>query len=144
MKTCTGCSGLKPPEDYYRDATRGDGRMCKCKECVLEIRREYRERPGMRERQREYLKRPEVRARSRKSLYGITDDDYKRLLEEQGGVCAICGSSRGWRELCVDHCHDTKRVRGLLCSNCNTGLGFFLDNPALLIAANEYLAGRAA
>src|ERR1017187_237434 len=64
--------------------------------------------------------------------YGITSNDYDRILSEQGGVCAICsggpGDKRSYR-FHVDHCHNTGVVRGLLCSNCNFGIGHFRDNP---------------
>lgn len=64
--------------------------------------------------------------------YRIRAKDYDAMLEQQGGVCAICdrqsseGSPDHWRGvLCVDHCHDTGRVRGLLCNDCNVALGRF-------------------
>ncbi len=73
--------------------------------------------------------------------YGITHEERDTLLARQGGVCAICGTSdpgakRGWH---VDHCHSTGRVRGILCPNCNVGLGNFRDQPHLLTRAIDYL-----
>lgn len=68
------------------------------------------------------------------------------MLGEQGGVCAICGQKetstyRGKvRKLAVDHCHKTGRVRGLLCMNCNQGLGKFQHSHELLIKAATYAA----
>lgn len=57
--------------------------------------------------------------------YGITPEDYIFLFEAQGGVCAICGNENtGGRNLCVDHNHETGKVRGLLCTSCNTGVGY--------------------
>jgi len=70
--------------------------------------------------------------------YGITKDDYLRMVEEQGGVCAICGKPDSIR-LAVDHCHTTGIVRGLLCSGCNTSLGKFNDDIEVLRKAIEYL-----
>lgn len=58
------------------------------------------------------------------------------MLEEQGGVCLICGRAALMQ---VDHCHDTGKVRGLLCSPCNRGLGSFKDSLALVQAAADYL-----
>ncbi len=70
---------------------------------------------------------------------------YESLLESQDGRCAICGrteaDSRGHR-LHVDHCHATGRVRGLLCGDCNLGLGKFGDSPDLLAKAAVYLRPR--
>ena len=84
--------------------------------------------------------------RSRKlSRYGLTISDYDRMFAEQGGVCKICGrppdlnGHPNQRYLSVDHAHTTNAVRGLLCSNCNHGIGKFKDSPDLLIRAALYL-----
>lgn len=77
--------------------------------------------------------------------YGITAEQYDTLLAGQGGVCAVCGHPpnpegvRAASRLHVDHDHATGRVRGLLCLNCNRGLGSFLDDPALLRRAADYI-----
>lgn len=74
--------------------------------------------------------------------YGLTTDGYNALLKAQGGVCAICGATESAgvsKSLHVDHCHGSKAIRGLLCTNCNRGLGLFKDDPARLRAAAEYL-----
>jgi hypothetical protein len=77
--------------------------------------------------------------------YQLTADEYAALLESQGGVCAICGKVNGLtkhngeHQLVIDHCHDTGAVRGLLCYNCNLGLGNFKDDLGLLIKAIAYL-----
>src|SRR5258707_6334356 len=77
-----------------------------------------------------------------KSQFGISKDDYLTLLAKQNGGCAICGRTesdvRG-HKLAVDHCHKTKITRGLLCSNCNMGIGKFKDNIKLLEAAIMYM-----
>lgn len=77
-----------------------------------------------------------------RSRYGITLDDYERMLEEQDGGCAICGRETDY-PLYVDHCHEGGRVRGLLCATCNSGIGKFLDDPDLLVAAAAYLIQHA-
>lgn len=78
--------------------------------------------------------------------YGITHDQYDAMAAAQGGVCAICGGTKaidkwksGLRNLQVDHCHDTGKVRGLLCFSCNTALGHFGDDLALVQKALVYL-----
>ena len=73
--------------------------------------------------------------------YGITIEKYEILLAEQNGCCAICLAVTGsdGKRLAVDHNHETGEVRGLLCDNCNTGLGMFKDNPSLLAKAINYL-----
>lgn len=71
--------------------------------------------------------------------YGMTIEDFDALLEAQGGRCAICGTDtpngRNWH---VDHNHDTGKVRGILCSSCNLGIGF-LSTPERLAQATQYL-----
>jgi len=70
--------------------------------------------------------------------YGITVAEYDALLQKQGGVCAIC-RKHSKRRLCVDHCHRTGMVRGLLCVSCNLGLGSLKEDQASLVAALAYL-----
>jgi hypothetical protein len=71
--------------------------------------------------------------------FAVTEADYQRMLEQQGGVCAICRGTQTVR-LAVDHSHKTGDTRGLLCRRCNLGLGFFDDSPGTLMAAIAYLA----
>jgi hypothetical protein len=83
-----------------------------------------------------------------KRNYGITIEDYERMLEAQNHRCKLCGGdgfpmdpARHKVRLVVDHCHETGEIRGLLCHNCNRGLGLFKDNPSLLLSAAAYLEG---
>jgi hypothetical protein len=72
--------------------------------------------------------------------FGLDALDYRRLVERQDGLCAICsGGPLGFSELCVDHCHTTGAIRGLLCRTCNTGIGHLRDSPELLRRALDYL-----
>ena len=86
-----------------------------------------------------------------KKQYGIDLKEYQRMLEVQNGVCAICHSPEstkdkdgGPRSMPVDHDHKTGKVRALLCTQCNRGLGMFTDNIEKLKAAVEYLAKHSA
>lgn len=81
------------------------------------------------ERHRDYVLR---------SRYGISKSDYLDLLESQNYSCAICGSA-ATKTLDVDHDHTTGKVRGLLCNNCNRGIGHLKDSPQILLKAVEYL-----
>jgi hypothetical protein len=69
--------------------------------------------------------------------YGMTEGDYNAILTKQEGKCAICGE---YAKLVVDHCHTTQKVRGLLCSPCNTGIGLLRESPVNLTKAIQYLA----
>ena len=87
---------------------------------------------------------PERRKPSRlKESFGMTMEQFQGMQEAQDGKCAICGmkatGSKRTEHLFVDHCHTTGTIRGLLCNNCNFGLGHFKDNPELLIKAADYL-----
>lgn len=73
------------------------------------------------------------------SVYGLSPEKYEIMLRRQGGVCGICGGRDARRRLSVDHSHANGRVRGLLCSKCNVGLGYFRDDPLRLAAAALYL-----
>src|SRR5262245_42938009 len=74
--------------------------------------------------------------------YGVTLAEYDALLEKQGGLCAIC-RKHSKRRLCIDHCHLTGTVRGLLCDSCNLGLGSLKEDQASLVAALAYLGALA-
>lgn len=99
--------------------------------------------------QRNYRKKHPSRVRSTdlKKNFGITLEQYNAMLESQEGVCAICGNpetvidnrTQQPRNLAVDHCHTTKKVRGLLCMGCNQGIGNFRENPKFLIDAASYV-----
>lgn len=85
---------------------------------------------------------PEARLAQRIKKYGITVDEYMEMYMAQDGKCAICGAEVGNAEgdrLYVDHNHRTGKVRGILCSNCNLGIGKFFDNIELLRKAIQYL-----
>ena len=97
---------------------------------------------------REWARKNPERAKSitLKKMYGITLAEYDRMLEAQGGVCAVCkrperarGADGAPRQMPVDHCHKTGRVRGLLCTSCNRALGMMEDNVVALQSAIDYL-----
>ena len=76
----------------------------------------------------------------RTSRYKLTDQQYDQMLFAQKGQCKICGT-RDWpyKGPCVDHDHNTGQVRGLLCLNCNRGIGAFKDDAAVVEKALKYL-----
>lgn len=78
--------------------------------------------------------------RTATSRYGLTLDQYHALFERADFVCEICQSDEG--RLGVDHCHETGRVRGILCNSCNAAIGHFRDDSARLQAAVRYVEDR--
>ena len=91
---------------------------------------------------------PEARAHTQrkanlKHRFGMTLEEYDELFEAQNGGCAICGGSNAsGRRLAVDHDHETGTVRGLLCFECNVGLGKFKDDVTIVRRATRYLGGE--
>ena len=115
-KICSKCDTEKSLDSFGSNRRTKDGLQAYCKECVS--------------------------SKSLKERYGITLEDYDRMLEDQGGCCKICGTDEpggGNGRFHVDHNHSTDEVRGILCNSCNTGLGRFKDSPEVLLKAATYL-----
>lgn len=112
-KRCSRCEEVKPISDFSRRSRKTGALHSHCKECN--------------------------RANMRSWAYGLSDEDHAALLQQQDGVCAVCREEG--RPLVVDHNHRTGAVRGLLCADCNIGIGRLRDNPDYLRAAAEYLGG---
>jgi hypothetical protein len=111
-----------------------------------ERQRLYRARHPHRDRTADKLwrqrNRDKVNAAQRRYMlkhrYNITEAEVDALLEAQNGLCAICKEPQE-SALHIDHCHSRQKVRGLLCENCNRGLGMFRDSKERLLAAIVYL-----
>ena len=87
-----------------------------------------------------FQKTPLGTSQKLKAVYGITVDEFNQMLENQNFVCAICGNPESKdQRLSVDHDHETKEVRGLLCFACNAGIGFLQDSSIILDKARQYL-----
>jgi hypothetical protein len=126
-KICKGCNITKPVSDYWLDSRkRKDGVVTYrhlCKDC-------YRIKGTNDERQRKLKK------------YGITAEQYEEERIKQNYSCLLCGAHENTQrhnKLHIDHCHTTGKYRGLLCSNCNLGLGKFSDNVEVLERAAKYV-----
>lgn len=130
LRVCTRCDSEKPIEEFYVCSRSLGGRKRICKECMKAQHRSWTSRS------RETLRDKWLRLE-----YGITTEDFERMLAAQGGVCAICKNPESieGRPLSVDHCHESERVRGLLCTACNQALGLLGDSPELTAAATRYL-----
>jgi hypothetical protein len=138
-KICTGPCGLEKPLIDFYDSRQGDAvyKFARCKVCCTEQTKQKRLNSS-----------PENKARwsqyshntNNRRWYGIEPEQYEAMLKEQGYVCACCKEPNpDGKRLSVDHCHETNRVRGLLCNNCNNGLGRFRESSELLRAAAAYL-----
>ncbi len=106
----------------------GKGKFC-CNECY----KEYRERNKKNEKELNRLYQ-------KKTKYGLNAEEYYSMFRKQNNKCAICGQNfSDSNKAFVDHCHKTNKVRGLLCTRCNTLLGMARDNTSILENAITYL-----
>ena len=83
--------------------------------------------------------REQIRTRGRLARYGLPKEKFKQMWTGQKGCCAICDNPLDLRKYRIDHNHRTGKVRGLLCSACNTAIGLFKDSPVTMIKALRYL-----
>jgi hypothetical protein len=159
LRRCRKCGKAKTEQEFRKGHKGRRQTLCKVcaaahlrqwrdknKDHVDAYHREYRKRPDQVVKKLDYNKKryhanPEVfRDKYLQRTFGISLDDYNRLLALQGGVCAICSQPcKSGRELAVDHDHQTGQVRALLCMNCNRAIGWLQDRPELLMSATEYL-----
>jgi len=130
LKACTNCKIEKPYSEFYKH--RVTSYQSWCKKCMVANNKSHKNKN--REQARQLNKR-----NKRHSRYGLTDEQYKALETSHNG-CRICGGlNESGRALHIDHDHETGIVRGLLCHNCNTGLGKFKEDTELMLKAIEYL-----
>lgn len=141
MKTCRVCKQELELFEFPKGKQRKDGSYSyrpTCKECTVEQNLDHYHNKGGKEKQKQRSFKNNLKK------YGITPEIYQEMFTEQEGKCAICSSgivsrSKASYNLFVDHCHETGKVRGLLCHHCNAGLGHFRDNEQTLQKAIEYL-----
>ncbi len=116
-----------------------DGYYWHCIECYKKTEFVYVKGEEPQNRQARRRDKLAKRIASVENLYSMSEHEYIKKINEQGNLCAICLKKDKTKVLCVDHDHTTKKVRGLLCHNCNVGLGNFKDNPKILESAIAYL-----
>jgi hypothetical protein len=128
-KICKQRGKEGPLELFQRDISKKDKARPECKECTA-ANRKKRYNPS----------RNRMHNMQKNFGKGILET-YQEIFEAQGGVCAICASPENGRyvHLSVDHNHDTGKIRGLLCNNCNRGIGLLKDDPKILEQAKKYL-----
>lgn len=138
LTQCIDCEQALPDSSFYN---RSKHRLCKtCSKARAKRRYHACEET-----------RTGTKLRNRKKLcerYGITWEQFGAMFDRQGGGCAICDKPlalfvphRDAHSACIDHCHTTKQVRGVLCRSCNVGIGGLQDSPALMARAAQYVSG---
>ncbi len=109
-KRCFRCKVWKPKNQFSKDSSRGNGIASSCKPCTSEA--------------------------ATASRYNMTRRELSKFKDTHGHKCGICGAAE---TLYVDHCHETGKLRGLLCPGCNTAIGQFREDPRLFFSALKYL-----
>lgn len=147
-KVCGDCKLVKPLSDFNKDKGKTDGRHWCCKPC----RKKYRQQTHVKTQISAYNKaerkrNPELtKQRDRKytllRYWSMTPDEFEALLNKHNRQCGICKKaerSSDKKPLVIDHCHTTGQIRGILCDNCNRGIGLLRDSTEILDAAIAYL-----
>lgn len=131
QKLCTSCQQHKNLESFKKNKNGKFQRYSICKKCSSE-RSKYRYANG------------DSYAVRLQRLYGLSVNEYEQMYAEANGCCQVCGVSEESlnKRLAVDHCHATGKVRGLLCSKCNTALGQLDDSLEKISSLYSYLNER--
>ena len=132
LYTCTQCKIDKPEKDYYtrKDRPNGKGRLSECKECMKSrVMGRYNKDPDL------------VNDKRAAKLYGITLEQVQEMREQSNGICSICNreGKHHHKRLVIDHDHKTGKVRGLICSSCNSMIGWCGEDTQTLQNLIEYL-----
>jgi phage FluMu protein Com len=137
-KRCRKCNAIKPIADFHTNRRNRDGRQNSCADCCRADTKRFRDI----NRQRDKKSKEKSKNEWLWFSYRIRLSDYSRMLLAQNGTCAICGSPpKSGTVLVVDHNHETKKVRGLLCASCNWVLGNARESSSILRKAADYLDG---
>lgn len=139
-KVCSVCKLIKVLAEFHKSKSTKDGHCYRCKTCDYQARIKYRTERKL---QYQFVTRKEYRKR----VYGLTDDNFNAIWDKQNGKCPVCdklltdglGTNHLPSKAVIDHCHDTGRIRGILCTMCNKGLGLLGDNVHGLTKAIQYL-----
>lgn len=121
-KECSLCHEVKDLTEYSKDATTVTGYCSRCKNCLTSLRNDNIEH---------------IKFATARSRYGVTKEYYEELMQVPN--CQICNISFIDTYRCIDHCHTTKAIRGVLCMKCNTGLGKLGDSIEAVEKVLTYL-----
>ena len=130
-RKCSDCGRCKNLNQFYKDHSKLLGREYRCKICSKRKSKIFRfKNPGL---GKEYWKKYRL-----EKEFGLSIIEYNSLLRDQDSKCAICGNPF-IKTPNIDHNHETGKIRGLLCRDCNLGIGYFGDNLMLIKKAINYL-----
>lgn len=142
-KYCPACDTDKPIDEFTNNRSRPDGKASYCKLCTRQKLKERRQKPDYPEKQRFFFMQWK---------YGLTQQEFRKILALQEGKCAVCGtqssdverpgftrSGKKNKGLVVDHDHNTGAIRGLLCDRCNRAIGLLRESAMVLAKAAAYV-----
>lgn len=149
-RCCNTCKKTKSLDNFHKDSKATSGVSYRCKDCAKKASKDWR---GLNpEKSREKIKELFLlnkdkyynshKDRQLEKKYSITRESYEQMLHDTGGQCRICSrvfGTRAYTKPVIDHCHETGKTRGLICRQCNIGLGAFRDNTDALTNAIKYL-----
>ena len=146
LRKCVACRKIKSLNDFYKNISRHGGYAYVCKRCQNNFHKNYRKKKYVRIAERKRAKK--YREKNKDILlnkryfkaYGISSIDKQKLLKQQKCKCKICQKSINMINGHLDHNHKNKKIRGVLCLNCNTAIGLFNDRQDLLKRALNYLS----
>lgn len=143
IKVCTVCNEQKPFDEFYNRIASDDGKAYRCKVCDNIAVAAYRVKHKDRQRKQQ-------RESNWRFKYGLEREDFEKMWENQEGKCPICFVGLVNIEIngdpvnkgntaCVDHCHESGKVRGILCAKCNKALGLLHDDLDFIQRAYDYI-----
>lgn len=150
LKVCKKCQETKALKEFYKERGTKDGHRNECKKCRDMYRESHRDKNRaeynawhvkyMKEHPLSIKQKNQNALRVLRWRYGLSIEDYEKMLRDQNGHCALCTKTKSLKgqKLAVDHCHKSKKIRGLLCGGCNRDIAI-LDNPEKLAKALAYL-----
>lgn len=128
-KQCLDCFVEKTLTEFSKEASNKDGLRSYCRECSSKRFKKWRalnlKKVQKQDRRVHYIRK-----------YGLSEELAEQLITDRSGICPICQTPA---LLVVDHCHATQKVRDLICSFCNSLLGYSKENKNTLLAAIQYL-----
>ena len=145
MKVCSICNTKKELNKFYKDKTKKDGVMSRCKEC----NKEYSNKTNIKQARKVAQKKQDMKRKGQRwgyhlsKTYGLSEEDYFKMYEDQQGCCLICklpeDKHKHYGKFVVDHDHSTGKVRGLLCNHCNVLIGHAKEDIRILENSIIYL-----
>jgi hypothetical protein len=129
-KICTRCKTEKEIDKFPNQAKGKNGKASECQKCYSERNAIWKTKNA-----------DQLKKYKWKFNFNLTPEDYNKMFEDQHGCCAVCKRHQCnfTRRLCVDHCHITGKVRGLLCGGCNTAQGLLKEDIDIIDSLKEYI-----